>query len=296
MLKLTKVELELLTDPQMYVMIEKGVRGGISQISKRYAKANNKYMKKKYNPNEESVYIPYLDANNLYGWAMSQNLPVGDFKWMTKEELKNWKEHPCVLEADLEYSSELYDLHSEYPLAPEKRKVGNVIKLITSMGNKEKYVVHHETLKLYEKLGLKITKIHRGVKFREENFMKPYIDLNTKLRTNSNTDFKKDFFKLMNNAVFGKTMENLRKRVDVQLAKREEKALTLFSETKFNKITIFSKHLAAIHMYKKRVVLNKAIYLGMSILDLSKNLMYDFHYNFIKPEYEENARLLFTDR
>ena len=133
-------------------------------------------MDSKYNPEEEDIYLAYLDANNLYGWAMSKKLPVRDFKWMNEKELQNWEKFPCILEVDLEYPEELHDLHNEYPLAPERLKVGTcgaggVEKLIPNLNNKEKYVLHSENLKLYEKLGLKITKIHKGIKFYED-FMK----------------------------------------------------------------------------------------------------------------------------
>ena len=306
MLKMTGVELDLLSDPQMYLMIENGIRGGISTITKRYAKANNPYMGSKYNPEEYNVYLAYLDANNLYGWAMSKKLPVKNFKSMNERELQNWenggadRNDPCILEVDLEYPEDLHDLHNDYPLAPENIKPKGiescgVEKLIPNLYNKEKYVLHCENLKLYEKLGLKIKKIHKGIKFYEEDFMKKYIDLNTKLRTEAKNEFEKVFFKLMNNSVFGKTMENVRNRVDIRLVNREEKALKLFSKTNFDKRTIFSENLIAIHMLKKKVMLNKPIYLGMSILDLSKTLMYDFHYNYIKAKYNENANLLFTD-
>ena len=125
--------------------------------------------------------------------------------------------------------------------------------------------------------------------------MKKYIDLNTKLRTEAKNNFEKDFFKLMNNSVFGKTMENVRNRVDKQLVNNEEKAVKLFSKTNFDKRAISSEYLIAVHMHKTKLKLNKPIYLGMSILELSKTLMYDFHYNYIKPKYGENAELLFTD-
>ena len=199
----------------MYLMVERGIRGGISTITKRYAKAN-KYIKD-YDNTQTSVYIPYLDANNLYGWAMSKLLPLKDFRWMNADELKNWESKPCILEVDLEYPEELHDLHNEYPLAPEKLSVGKVEKLIPNLNDKTKYVLHHEDLKLYLRQGLKLTKIHRGITFVETDFIKPYIDLNMDMRTKGTTDFEKDFYKLMNNSVFGKTMENVRNRINVKL-------------------------------------------------------------------------------
>ena len=132
MLKMTGIELDLLSDPQMYLMIENGIRGGISTVSKRHARANNKYMKN-YNPKEKTKHIIYLDANNLYGWAMTNKLLVRNFKWMSKKELQDWKNFPCILEVDLEYPKELHELHKEYPLAAKKIKVENVEKLIPNL-------------------------------------------------------------------------------------------------------------------------------------------------------------------
>jgi len=214
-LKKTKIKLELLHDSNMLLMIEKGIRGGISIISKRYAKANNKYLSD-FSPEKESSFIKYLDANNLYGWAMSQPMPYEGFKWMHKEELKYWRKHPCILEVDLEYPSELHELHNDYPLAPERLVVDKVEKLIPNLRDKEKYVVHHSTLKLYESLGLRVKEIHRGVLFKESKWLGEYINLNNNLRTLAENDFEKDFFKLMNNSVFGKTMENIRNRQDIR--------------------------------------------------------------------------------
>ena len=294
-LKITEVNLELLSDPDMLLMVEKGIRGGISMISNRYGKANNPYMDEKYDKNEATKYITYLDANNLYGWAMSKPLPTHGFKWMDENELNSWKHHPCILEVDLEYPKGLHDLHNDYPLAPESLKINKVEKLIPNLNDKTKYVIHYENLKLYESLGLKITKIHRGIKFEESAWLKQYIDLNTNLRAKANNEFEKDFFKLMNNAVFGKTMENIRKRVDVRLVTSEEKANKLVSKPNYDRRTIFSKNLVAVHMKKTKVHFTKPIYLGMCILDLSKTLMYDFHYNYMKKNYGEKAKLLFTD-
>ena len=293
MLKKTKIKLELLHDSNMLLMIEQGIRGGISIISKRYAKANNKYLNN-YNPNEESTFIKYLDANNLYGWAMSQPMPYEGFKWMHKAELENWRKYPCILEVDLYYPKELHELHNDYPLAPESLKINKVEKLVPNLNNKEKYVVHHSTLKLYESLGLKITKVHRGILFKESEWLAKYINMNTNLRTKATNDFEKDFFKLMNNSVFGKTMENIRNRQDIQLCNTEEQVKKLISKPNFKKRTIFSENLAAVHMHKTELVFNKPIYIGMSILDISKNLMFDFHYNYIKILYPQ-AKLLLSD-
>ena len=293
-LKITKVRLELLHDYEMLMMVEKGIRGGVSMISTRYGKANNPYMKD-YDPDQPTKYISYLDANNLYGWAMCKPLPTKGFKWMKKEELKNWKSMSCILEVSLTYPEKLHDLHNDYPLAPERLIVNKVEKLIPNLNDKKKYVIHHETLKLYLSLGLKLTKIHRGITFKESAWLKPYIDLNTNLRAKAQNDFEKDFFKLMNNSVFGKTMENIRNRVDIRLVTRESQAKKLTCKPNYQHHTIFCENLTAVHMKKVSLKFNKPVYLGMSILDLSKTLMYDFHYNYIKPKYGDSAKLLFTD-
>ena len=227
-LKMTKVELELLTDIDMLLMVEKGIRGGVSMISNRYSKANNKYMSDKFNPSEPSKYIQYLDANNFYGAAMSMKLPTHGFKWMNDKELLVWRKIPCILEVDLEYPNKLHDLHNDYPLAPEKITCKNKVKkLIPNLGNKEKYLFHYENLKQYLSLGLRLTRIHRGIKFEESEWLKPYIVMNTKLRAKANNNFEKEFFKLMNNSVFGKTMENIRNRVDIKLVNDRVKAKKL---------------------------------------------------------------------
>ena len=181
MLKMTEVQLELLTDPDMFLFFERGVRGGVSMITKKYAKANNRYMGDEYDPTKPSVYIPYLDANNLYGWAMSQPLPCSDFAWLSEEEtLEMTTDHSkiqkCTLEVDLEYPPNLHDLHNDYPLAPESIVVNKVEKLIPNLGEKKNYVVHHHMLQQCLKRGLILKKIHRGIKYEEGTFLKTYID------------------------------------------------------------------------------------------------------------------------
>ena len=297
MLKKTEVELDLLTDPDMLLMFEKGTRGGVSMISNRYSKANNKYMKD-FDNSKPSSYIMYLDANNLYGWAMSEKMPHKDFKWVNDlplEEMLLDEDLGYVLEVDLEYPDELHDLHNDYPLAPEPMKINKVNKLTPNLNNKTKYVLHHRNLKQYLSLGMKLTKIHRVIEFKQSKWLAAYIALNTNLRTKAKNDFEKDFFKLMNNSVFGKTMENIRNRANIQLVTSKKKSLKPIAKPNFKRRTIFTENLVAVHLGKTNLVFNKPIYVGMCILDLSKTLMYDFHYNYIKKKYGENAKLLMTD-
>ena len=322
MLKMTDIKLELMTDIDMFQFIEKGMRGGISYIPNRYGKANNKYMKT-YDEKAPSKYIMYLDAKNLYGWAMGQYLPTGGFKWLSgkqidKLDLARYREDSTkglILEVDLTYPKELHHLHNDYPLAPEKVKVtenmlsgyckniakkykistGLVHKLIPTLSNKEKYVLHYRNLQLYTDLGLKITKVHRVLEFNQSAWLKQYIDFNTEKRTNAKNAFEKDFFKLMNNSVFGKTMENIRKRVDVRLVTDENKLLKMAAKPTYVSSKIFNENLVAVHKIKETLTLDRPAYLGMCILDLSKTLMYDFHYNYIKQKYDSKAKLLSTD-
>ena len=154
-LKKTSIKLELLTDYDMLLMVEEGIRGGICHSIHRYAKANNKYLKN-YNENEESSYIQYLDANNLYGWAMSQKLPVNGFKWLedtseiNEEFIKNYDENNkgYILEVDIKYPRKLHDLHSDLPFLPKRMNIDKCKKLVCNLHNKKNYVVHIKSLKL----------------------------------------------------------------------------------------------------------------------------------------------------
>ncbi|GFT83707.1 uncharacterized protein TNCV_2826231 [Trichonephila clavipes] len=300
MLKTTKVRLELLDDYDMILMLEKGTRGGISQCCNRYGKANNKYMKG-YDKSKESNYLMYLDANNLYGWAISQFLPFGGFRWGDNDidvtKIPDDTVVGCIIECDLEYPEYLHNLHSDLSLAPENRipDDSKQAKLLTTLHHKEHYVVHYRVLKLYLQMGLKLKKVHRVLEFYQSPWLKKYIDLNTEMRTKASNDFEKDFFKLMNNSVFGKTMENIRKRLDIRLCCDTKKVEKLIAKPNFRGRNIFSENLAAIHMNKTKVKFDKPIYVGMSILDLSKHLMYDFHYNVMKPKYGEHIKLLYMD-
>ena len=178
-LKKTAVELELLTDIDMLLMIEKDIRDGICQATHRYAKANNKYMKN-YDKNIESSYIGYLDANNLYRWAMSQKLPVNDFEWVKQEELSKFNEDfiknydangniGYFFEVDIDYPKELFNLNKDLLFLPESKKVNKVEKLICDIEDKKKYVIHIRALKQALNNGLRLKKVHRIIQFKQKS-------------------------------------------------------------------------------------------------------------------------------
>ena len=238
----------------MLLMVEKGIRGGICQAIHRYAKANNKYMKN-CNKHVMSSYLMYLDANNLYGWAMSQKLLVNGFKWVKKLSgfneifIKNYNEHSdkeYFLQVDVDYPKKLFDLHKDLPFLPEREKVNKTEKLIYGTEDKEKYVVHIKVLKQALNHGLVFRKVHRVIQFNIKDWLKPYIDMNTKLRKEAKDDFEKDFFKLMNNSVFGKTVENVRKHRDFKLVTTDKKRNKLVSEPNYHTTKRFSENLLVV--------------------------------------------------
>ena len=185
-LKKTNVELELLTDYDMFLMIEEGIRGGICHATQRYAKANNKYMKD-YDKKKKSSYIQYLDANNLYGKAITEKLPGRGFRWMDdnprmdedfvrgydKNDIKGY-----ILEVDVDYPKELQNLHSDLPFLPERMVINNTKKLVCNLHDKKNYVVHINVLKQALDHGLKLRKVHRVIKFDQEAWLKEYVDVN----------------------------------------------------------------------------------------------------------------------
>ena len=250
---------------------------------------------KDYDSKKPSTFITYLDKNHFYGWTMSEYLPDGEFEWLENVDgfdvnsINEKSEIGYFLEVDLEYPDELHELHNDYPLAPKNLtvtndillkyctriadeyeiKVGDVKKLIPNLSNKTKYVLHYRNLQLYFSLGMKLTKIHRVVKFKQSDWMKKYIDFNTDKRKNATNDFEKDFFKLMINSVYGKTMENLRKRINVRLVNNAKDFLKYTSKPICVTHKLFDKDFAAIHEIKPVLMLNKPIYVGFTVLDLT---------------------------
>ncbi|XP_052765064.1 uncharacterized protein LOC128206548 [Mya arenaria] len=328
-LKMSEVQLELLTDIDQVLMIEAGIRGGISQISHRHAKANNPYLQD-YDTSLPTTYLQYLDANNLYGWAMNQPLPVGQFEFMSESDMGSFNimtipeagDTGYILEVSLEYPKNLHDIHNCFPLAPERRTISNeelspyargllktlhglteedplpnrgkVDKLLTTLQNKNHYILHYRNLQLYLSLGMKLKGIYKILKFKQETWMKKYIDHNTAMRQKATSTFQKNFYKLMNVSVFGKTMENVRRYKAIEIIHTKKRLDKVTAKPTYKDTTILNEDLVAVELYKSTVNLVKPIYCGMSILDLSKCLMYDFWYNYIKQKYP-TAKMLMTD-
>ena len=277
-LKKTRIRLELLLDPDMLLMFEREIRGGITQSVNRWAKANNPYMGPEFILDKPTRYLQYLDANNLYGWAMSQPLPTGGFKWVSIKpskipQLAKRKSKRYLLEVDVRYPRELHNSHNDLPFMCERMKINGIEKLIPNLYDKKRYVIHIRALDQALKHGLVLEHIHRAIEFKQSAWMKEYIDFNTKLRTAAKNDFEKDFYNLMNNSVFGKAMENMRKHKNIKLVTNREAYLKAVMKPNFKSGVLFGENLMGCEMGKIKVVMNKPVYLGQAILDLSKIVM-----------------------
>ncbi|GBM40973.1 hypothetical protein AVEN_250299-1 [Araneus ventricosus] len=234
---------------------------------------------------------------------MNQPLPLKNFERLHDVEnfdvlnIPDQNDTGYILEVDLNYPSTLHDNHSDFPLAPEMKIPPNCLekRLLATLYDKEKYIIHYRNLKQYVQLEMKISKIHRILQFEQTPFLKPYVDLNTSLRQKATTEFQKNFFKLMNNSIFGKTMESIRRRANIRICCNEKKAEKLTAQSNFVDRTLFSENLAAFEMRKAILPFNNPITIEMAILDVSKILMYDFHCNFMKSKYKNNLKLLYTD-
>ena len=313
MLKFTGIKLELFQDREMLDMIRNSIRGGISTITKRYADTN-----------DDSSQIVYLDCCNLYGYALSRSLPVGDFRWMTTEEISSFdpfaltpdSPYGFILECDLSYPTHLHSDHNDLPLAPEKISVdptdwspytssaaktsGIPIKkggkkLIPHLGRRQNYVLHYQNLKFYLEQGMILEKIHRGLTFTQSKWMKPFIDFNTDQRKKAKNEFETNFWKLMSNSAYGKLLQDPGRYNNIKMVSNPRRCRQLVSRPGFKRIIIYNKRFAGIEMKKDFVYLNKPIIAGFTVLELSKLHVYKFHYLYIKKLYGDQCELLFTD-
>ena len=304
--KMTMTRVDLLTDSVMYEMFESGIRGGMTFVNKHRVQR------------KEGTEILYVDENNLYGNALSMKLPQKDFKWVEdsdkQQKIIELLPHMNTLESDIGYlfevdmdiPSELHDKLDDLPLAPENRTVQQPTaymmelwslaegkrgykagqKLILSHLPKLNYVVHFTLLQLYLKMGAKITRVHRIVSFQQSKLFEPYIRFNSSMRQQASNEFEKDFYKLKNNSLFGKTMENVRKRIDYRICNSPEKFIAYTSRPLFLSATRFAEDVVGVELLKGTIELNKPVYIGQAVLDLSKFIMYKLRYENIAA-YEE---------
>ena len=222
----------------------------------------------------------------------------GKINVKNEEFIKNYNENNnkgYIFEVDVRYPKRLHDLHSDLTILPERMEINKCKRLICNLSNKKKYVIHLNSLKQALNHGLKLKKIYRVIEFNQKEWLKPYIDMNTELRKAGKNDFEKDLFKLMNNSVFGKKMENIRKHRDIKLVTTYKKRSKLVSEPNYHTINLISEDLSIIEMKKTKVKMNKPIYLGLSILEICKILMYEFWYDYVKPKYDNNVKLCYMD-
>ena len=233
---------------------------------------------------------------------MSEKLPINGFKWVNdisginKKFVKSYdkknSDKGYILEVDVDYPSKLHKLHSDISFLPEKMKIAKTQNLVCNLRDVKKYVVHISILKQALNHGLKLKKVHRVIEFNQEAWLKKYIDMNTELRKKASNDFEKDFFKLMNNAVFGITMENVRKHRNIKLIKTDHKRNKLVSEPNYHTMKLISENLSIIEMEKVKVKMKKPIYLGLSIPEISKIIMYEFWYDYVKKKYGDMVSLI----
>ena len=277
------------------------MRGGISTVSRlKHSVANHKYMDS-FDSKRESKYIMYFDVTNLYGHSMSQMLPYSNFEWLSDNEILNIKEDiglmflndyiGYILEVDLIYPINLRDVHIELPLAPEHYNG----KLSPNLFSKYNYKVHYRNLRFYIENGMILSKIHNILRFRQKPWLREYIDTNTQLRKKTTSESDKNFYKLMNNSVYGKTMENVFNHKNFKLVTGKDTKVLKKSQRNLKNIHIINEDLVLLELNKEKVTFNKPIYIGFTILELSKLHMYDLHYNIIKKKYSNNATLMYMD-
>ena len=322
MLRMTGVQLEYITDIDMYTFIEKNLRGGVTTINHRQFTANNKYLDD-YREDLPSSYIHYVDANNLYGAGMSAKLPTGNFRWLEREEVNEFSPMDVdpdgdlcyILEVDLEYPSAIHDLHNDYPLAVEckmieeedlspynrqflsdhKEKFVSSKKLCPDLKDKQNYVCSLKNLQLFINHGLVLKKIHKVLVADQSDFLRSYIEFNSSKRLKATSKFESDFFKLCNNAIYGKTIEDLRKRSNVDIVKDPKKAKKLISKPQLKGFHILDEDVTVVQSIKSKIELNKPIACGFMVLDNAKHIMGSFWYGILKPKYGDNIKLILSD-
>ena len=309
--KMTREKVDLLHDIEMYTLFERGIRGGLTFVNKHHIQ---------YSETEFDKTFPiYIDQNNLYGSALSKPLPHSNFKWVDEAGIQHFSNPQNILNIedegetgylfcfDFVYPDAIKEATQDFPLAPMSDKVTEAMftpfmkayyerlkdqhqpsfkpgyKLLLTQYDRQNYVAHFAILKFYLSMGLQITKIHSIIQFTQKPFLKSYIDYNTQKRMQARNAFEKDYYKLKNNALFGKTMEDVRKRMDYKLITDADQTDKLFHSPRFYSHDIITPDLTGFKMFKSKVTLCKPVYIGQAVLDHSKLEMYKLFYQTLKP-------------
>lgn len=307
--KMTGETIELLKDLEMYTFFERGIRGGVTFVNKHLVR--NEVIT--HDNNTKLIqHLAYIDENNLYGNSLRKPLPHSEFSWVedlsafTRDfilSLDEEGEWGYTFEVDLGYPEHLHPSTADFPLAPESGEITHDMlsdfmkafyntlnqntkykpsqKLLLTQYSRQHYIVHFTALKFYLQMGLTLDKVHRIIKYKQKAWLKEYINFNSEQRAQSSNDFDKSFYKLKNNALFGKTMEDVRKRINYKLVTDEVKFEKLARSPFFHDRDIITESLVGVHMLKPKVTLDKPIFVGQTVLDYSKIEMYNLFYKIL---------------
>ena len=309
-LKYTGINVQTLQDKDMILLLENNIRGGISSI-----------MGDRYIKSDKNKKILYIDANNLYGHSMSQYLPYDEIKFdnnVTLEDILNTPDDSDIgyfLEVDLTHPNIIKEKTKNFPFAPMNKKINpdnfndymreikpdtsiQSSKLICDWSDKKNYLIHYRMLKFYIRHGMLFDKIHNIISFRQSRWLEKYINFNTQKCNKAKNDFEKDFYKLLNNAFYGKTMESVRNRLKIKFIKKDdhEEIIKQQSKLTFNGIHKSYDNCDSYTFKQNEVLMDKPIYLGFTVLELSKLLMYETYYDILQPYFvQENIKLHYMD-
>ena len=309
-LKYTGINLQTLQDKDMILLLENNIRGGISSV-----------MGDRYIKSDENKKILYIDANNLYGHSMSQYLPYDEIKFdnnVNLEDILNTPDDSDIgyfVEVDLKYPDNIKQKTKNFPFASVNKKIIfdnfndymkeikpdtyiQTKKLICDWSDKKNYLVHYRMLNFYIRHGMIVDKVHNIISFKQSRWLEKYINFNTQKRNQAKNDFEKDFYKLLNNAFYGKTMENVRNRLKIKFIKKDDYREIIKQQSKltFNGIHKSYENCDSYTFKQNEVLMDKPIYLGFAVLELSKLHMYETYYDVLQRYFgEENIQLHYMD-
>ena len=311
-LKMSGERIKLFDDFDMHLFIDSGIRGGLTQASLKFAKANNPYIPDSFDPSQPTSYISYVDANGLYNYIMSSVcLPYDKYEWLEENEILWLKENILnipddgaegyILSVNVKYPESLHNYHTWLPFLPEKRipppNSSKHCKLLACLNDKKDYVIHYVVLKQALQNGLILEKVNRGIKFLQKPYMKTFMEKCGELRKEAKNDpFKSATIKLIANANFGVNLMNPLKRKNIKLITNEKQLNKQVSKVEFEDRTIFDDSLVAVHLKRTEVLINRPNIVGFSILEHSKYYMYNFFYQFLMKKYGvSNLKLIYHE-